>query len=166
MKLPVCPFFWLALCLSWPHLVNAIAWAPHELGLCLACASSDGKVSILTARDGQWDTVSITAHPTGCTAISWAPAAPLSALLKSNMPVTAPVRRFATGGCDNLVKVWRFAEEEGRWSEEVGTLVEGHTDWVRDVAWAPSIGLNSHVLASCSQVSFWEEWDLWWVEPK
>lgn len=28
--------------------VNAIAWAPHELGPILACASSDGKVSVLT----------------------------------------------------------------------------------------------------------------------
>jgi protein transport protein SEC13 len=27
--------------------VNSISWAPHELGLILACASSDGRVSIL-----------------------------------------------------------------------------------------------------------------------
>jgi WD40 repeat protein len=29
-------------------LVNSVAWAPHEYGLVLACASSDGKISILT----------------------------------------------------------------------------------------------------------------------
>ena len=28
-------------------LVNSVAWAPHELGAILACASSDGKISIL-----------------------------------------------------------------------------------------------------------------------
>lgn len=28
--------------------VNSIAWAPHELGAILACASSDGNVSVLT----------------------------------------------------------------------------------------------------------------------
>lgn len=28
--------------------VNSIAWSPHELGATLACASSDGKVSVLT----------------------------------------------------------------------------------------------------------------------
>lgn len=28
--------------------VNAIAWAPHELGLSLACASADGTVSVLS----------------------------------------------------------------------------------------------------------------------
>lgn len=31
--------------------------------------------------------------------------------------------------------------------------LEGHTDWVRDVAWAPSIGLPLSRIASCSQVS-------------
>lgn len=28
--------------------VNSVAWAPHELGPVLACASSDGQVSVLT----------------------------------------------------------------------------------------------------------------------
>lgn len=28
-------------------IVNSVAWAPHELGAILACASSDGKISIL-----------------------------------------------------------------------------------------------------------------------
>lgn len=28
--------------------VNSVAWAPHELGPILACASSDGNVSVLT----------------------------------------------------------------------------------------------------------------------
>lgn len=29
----------------------------------------------------------------------------------------------------------------------------GHTDWVRDVAWAPSIGMPGTHIATCSQVS-------------
>ena len=29
--------------------------------------------------------------------------------------------------------------------------LENHTDWVRDVAWAPSIGLPVSRIASCSQ---------------
>lgn len=37
--------------------VNAIVFAPHELGLALAAASSDGSVSILThAADAGWHT--------------------------------------------------------------------------------------------------------------
>ena len=30
--------------------VNSVAWAPHDLGAILACASSDGKVSVLTFK--------------------------------------------------------------------------------------------------------------------
>ena len=29
-------------------LVNSIAWAPYDLGPILACASSDGKISVLS----------------------------------------------------------------------------------------------------------------------
>ena len=31
-------------------IVNSVAWAPHELGAMLACASSDGKISVLEYR--------------------------------------------------------------------------------------------------------------------
>ena len=44
-------------------------------------------------------------------------------------------------------------EADGQWLEE--EKLEGHTDWVRDVAWAPSIGLLQSVIASCSQV--WQQ---------
>jgi hypothetical protein len=32
------------------------------------------------------------------------------------------------------------------------TILTEHTDWVRDVAFAPNIGLDEVTLASCSQV--------------
>lgn len=41
-------------------------------------------------------------------------------------------------------------EEDGQWKEE--QKLEAHSDWVRDVAWAPSIGLPTSTIASCSQV--------------
>jgi len=41
-------------------------------------------------------------------------------------------------------------EENDQWVEE--QKLEGHCDWVRDVAWAPSVGLPRTVIASCSQV--------------
>lgn len=35
--------------------VNSICWAPYELGLALAAASSDGSLSVLTYQpDGSW----------------------------------------------------------------------------------------------------------------
>ena len=44
-----------------------------------------------------------------------------------------------------------FREDTDSWICE--EKLEAHTDWVRDVAWAPSIGLPRSRLASCSQVS-------------
>lgn len=39
-------FLTLPRCIS----VNSVSWAPQELGAILACASSDGKVSVLTFK--------------------------------------------------------------------------------------------------------------------
>lgn len=33
----------------------------------------------------------------------------------------------------------------------VPEVLEGHADWIRDVAWAPNIGLPFDTIASCSQ---------------
>lgn len=56
----------------------------------------------------------IESHNVGCNAVSWAPA------LQN--------KRFVTGGCDNLVKIWKFDEETQKWINE--HTLEGHTDWV------------------------------------
>ena len=58
------------------------------------------------------------------------------------------VRRFATGGSDNLVKLWNFSPATG--SYELMTALQGHTDWVRDVAWSPT-PLSKSYIASASQ---------------
>lgn len=64
----------------------------------------------------------------------------------------ALVLRFVSGGCDNLVKIWRFDDYSDEWIEERSLDSDiSHTDWVRDVAWAPSIGLPKWYIASCSQ---------------
>jgi protein transport protein SEC13 len=89
--------------------VNSIGWAPHDLGAVLACASSDGKVSILEFKDdGTWDTKVFNAHGIGCNAVSWAPAVVPGSLVSTGPPVAGNVRKIATGGCDNLVKIWGF----------------------------------------------------------
>lgn len=62
------------------------------------------------------------------------------------------MKRFATAGCDNLVKIWGYREDSQSWVEE--EVLEGHTDWVRDVAWAPNIGLPRSYIATASQVGF------------
>ncbi|CAH1784700.1 unnamed protein product [Owenia fusiformis] len=130
--------------------VNSVSWAPHEFGLMLACGSSDGSISVIsTTGDGAWDYKKIPdAHTIGCNAVSWAPAINPGALLdQSGGSRQNVVKRFVSGGCDNIVKIWR--EQDERWVEE--QKLEAHSDWVRDVAWAPSIGLPKSIIASCSQ---------------
>jgi len=132
--------------------VNSVAWGPHELGPILACASSDNKVSVLTFKDdGSWDAVILDAHSIGANSVSWAPATIPGALVQvtGGAPNVNVSKRFASCGCDNLVKIWAYSEDTKEWKEE--ETLEGHTDWVRDVAWAPNFGLPQNYLASCSQ---------------
>lgn len=42
-----------------------------------------------------------------------------------------------------------FSEDEAQWIQE--EQLDCHSDWVRDVAWAPSVGLPRQLIASCGQ---------------
>jgi protein transport protein SEC13 len=87
--------------------VNIVSWAPHESGCLLACASSDGQVSVLEFRDNSWTHQMFHAHGMGVNAVSWAPAASPGSLISAN-PGPGQQRRFVTGGSDNLVKIWDY----------------------------------------------------------
>ncbi|CAG8156722.1 unnamed protein product [Penicillium salamii] len=143
--------------------VNMVSWAPHESGCLLACASSDGHVSVLEFRDNNWTHQTFHAHGMGVNSISWAPAAFAGSLISSN-PGPGQQRRFVTGGSDNLVKIWDYkyvlkrserctgltrSSAESK-SYNLTQTLEGHSDWVRDVAWSPSI-LSKSYIASASQ---------------
>lgn len=84
-----------------------ISWAPHETGCLLACASSDGHVSVLEFRDNSWTHQIFHAHGMGVNSISWAPAAAPGSIVSSN-PGPGQQRRFVTGGSDNLLKIWNY----------------------------------------------------------
>ncbi|XP_057491391.1 protein transport protein SEC13 homolog B-like [Actinidia eriantha] len=129
--------------------VNSIAWAPHELGLYLAHGSSDGNISVFTARsNGSWDTTRIDqAHPVGVTSVSWALSMAPDALVGSG--VLDPVQKLASGVFHNTVKVWKLYN--GNWKTDCFPALQMHTDWVRDVAWAPNLGLPKSTIASASQ---------------
>ena len=109
--------------------------------------------------DGTWGADVFEGHAIGCNAVSWAPAVQPGSLLvpqpSNTVPGQAPpavqsVKRFATAGCDNLVKIWGFRDDTQAWVEE--DVLDGHADWVRDVAWAPNIGLPRSYIATASQV--------------
>ncbi|XVF29216.1 hypothetical protein REPUB_Repub15cG0101600 [Reevesia pubescens] len=137
--------------------VNSIAWAPHELGLCLASGSFDGNISAFTAKaDGGWDASRIDqAHPIGVTSVSWAPSTAPGALVGSGL--LELVQKLCSGGCDNTVKVWKLYN--GLWKMDCFPALQMHTDWVRDVAWAPNLGLPKSTIASASQ----DEKETYWL---
>ncbi len=92
--------------------------------------------------------------------MSWCPSTVPGSLVQLGAPVSpiSNVKRLVTGGCDHLVKIWWYdgaclicsQNDAGNWIEEA--VLEGHTDWVRDVAWAPNIGITASYIASGSQV--------------
>lgn len=130
--------------------VNIISWSPQESGCLLACASSDGNVSVLEFRDNNYDHTIFPAHGLGVNSVSWAPATTPGSITGSNPgPASTGARRFVTGGCDNLVKIWAYDTASQTYKQENEPLT-GHTDWVRDVAWSPTV-LQKSYIASASQ---------------
>lgn len=130
--------------------VNTLSWAPHESGCLLACASSDGNVSVLEFKDNSMDHKIFPAHGIGVNSVSWGPSTGAGSLVSSTGGQTAGgQRRFVTAGSDNLIKFWAWDQASQSYTQEGESLV-GHTDWVRDVAWSPSVLQRSYV-ASASQ---------------
>ncbi|KAK3672340.1 GTPase-activating protein S13 [Recurvomyces mirabilis] len=130
--------------------VNLVAWSPAELGCHLAAASSDGSVSVLTFDNNNFSHAIFPAHGLGVNSVSWAPATLPGQLTSAQAPgKQAEVqRRFATGGSDNLVKLWQYNTTTQSY-DNIATL-PGHSDWVRDVAWSPT-PLSKQYIASASQ---------------
>jgi protein transport protein SEC13 len=129
--------------------VNIISWSPHESGCLLACASSDGNVSVLEFKDNSMEHQIFQAHGVGVNSVSWAPSTAPGSLVSSNPGPAGGVRRFVTGGSDNVLKLWAFDQASQSYKQEREPLT-GHTDWVRDVAWSPTV-LQKSYIASASQ---------------
>jgi protein transport protein SEC13 len=131
--------------------VNVVSWSPHEAGCVLACASSDGNVSVLEFKDNNsWEHSIFHAHGLGVNSVSWAPATNPGSIVSSKpSPKSTGNRRFVTGGSDNALKIWAFDAATGAYKLEREPLT-GHTDWVRDVAWSPTV-LQKSYIASASE---------------
>lgn len=128
-----------------------VCWAPPDLGCLLACASSDGNVSVLEFRDNQWTEVIFPAHGMGVNAVSWAPSGVPGAIARKDGAAlnSTQARRFVTGGSDNAVKIWEWSNQSQSYQQAL-ELPNGHSDWVRDVAWSPTM-LSKSYIASASQ---------------
>lgn len=130
--------------------VNLIAWSPPEPGCHLAAASSDGSVSVITFLDNAFSHQIFPAHGLGVNSVSWSPSLAPGQLTSAQAPGSppAPLRRFATGGSDNQVKLWDYNPQTQSYDNMC--VLSGHVDWVRDVAWSPT-PLNKSYIASASQ---------------
>lgn len=154
--------------------VNSVAWGAEPLGLVLAAASSDGTVAVISFQEASrsWAVAHFNAHPGGVNSVSWAPAALKASVLGAGggpEDAAAAARRFVTGGCDSSIKVWTYSAAEAQWTARAGAFEGGHQDWVRDVAWAPSLGLPTSTVASCGEdqkVIVWEERDGAWKKQQ
>lgn len=127
--------------------VNSVSFAPHEYGLVLAAGSSDGMVSVLIHReDSTWSVEKFRDNGLGVNSVSWAP----------YCDDQKDYMRLVTGGCDNQIRFWRKAlsDADQTWEVDPDAGIGGdikHTDWVRDVAWAPGIVGDEMMVASCSE---------------
>jgi protein transport protein SEC13 len=132
--------------------VNGIAFAPHEFGLMLASASSDGKVAVLSHQpDNNWAVDYIRDNALGVNAVSWAP---YGAYYEPSNSGHVESPRLVSGGCDNRIHFYVKSETTGQWEEDSAAPLGkdvSHSDWVRDVAWAPPVLPNVNVVASCSE---------------
>ncbi|KAF0694872.1 Aste57867_14272 [Aphanomyces stellatus] len=136
--------------------INAIEFAPHEYGLVIAAASADGSVTVVTMTQQGWVTTSsFQDNDVGCLGVSWAPYNSLGG---------QGVRRLVVAGCDTQVKIWTKADADGTQTWQcIEALPRGHSDWVRDVLWAPNAGMPCNTIASGSDdrtVLIWSQVEL------
>ena len=62
------------------------------------------------------------------------------------------------------LQIWHYDEAKRQWAQQ-GDPLKGHTDWVRDVAWAPNLGMPMTTIASAGQdgkVLIWTEQNNQW----
>jgi protein transport protein SEC13 len=157
--------------------VNSVAFAPHEYGaLWLAAASSDGRVSFLRYEPAGGWSASYLPEPAcqlGVNAVSWAPFGSYYGAGGSSGedgdggaaeeeeesaadPGSLEAPRIVTGGCDGAVRFWVCRSAGGAaaaWEPDPSPVSSAlaHSDWVRDVAWAPNLLPYHNTVASASE---------------
>jgi len=152
--------------------VNSVKFAPHEYGLIVAGASSDGRVSVLQHQnDDSWLVDYVQDSHLGVNALDFAPFASYEGdkeseqvvagadpAVTSNTAASNPTMHMVTGGCDNRIRFWKKTVDSNhtKWEIDpspVDTTSLSHSDWIRDVAWAPSSAIlpDINLVASCSE---------------
>jgi protein transport protein SEC13 len=127
--------------------------------LILLAGSSDGYLSLHEYKNEVWNYFQFFGHGFGVNSVSWAPLNTQTGsnenIIGSNFNDSRPLR-FASGGMDNLIRIWHSRDNNIK-SFYVTSTLEGHEDFVRDVAWRPNSNNTSNIavfdtIASCGDV--------------
>ncbi|XP_043657117.1 protein SEC13 homolog [Drosophila teissieri] len=112
--------------------VNSVDFAPSEYGLVLACASSDGSVSVLTCNTeyGVWDAKKI-----------------------PNAHIGLPRSQIATASQDRHVIVWSSNADLSQWTS---TVLHTFEDAVWSISWSTTGNILA-VTGGDNNVTLWKE---------
>lgn len=127
--------------------VEDIDFCPRVHDLQLACATQKGKVLIYKPQDkrsySNWHwSAKISVNSKDCTCVKWNPS-----LVDPQMFVTGG--DYVESEPGTLLSIYKKKEKEEDYAK-IGEL-EGHTDTITDVVWAPQAGRTFHLIASSSK---------------
>lgn len=107
-----------------------------------------------------WSAFQFFGHGFGVNSVSWHPTNFITHTSSDNSTTfgsvlsDTPPLRFVSCGMDNLIRVWQSRDNSIK-SFYVTATLEGHEDFVRDVAWRPnsnSSNSNLETIASAGDV--------------
>ncbi|KAI9139772.1 WD40-repeat-containing domain protein [Paraphysoderma sedebokerense] len=136
--------------------IQDIEFAPNHLGFKLATCSTDGMVRIYEAMDvvnlAHWTLmeefeVTQTTKETGNFCLSWCPSRFHPPMLVIGCGGRDSNARDATVK-ENTAKIFRV-DQHNKW--QPFEILEGHTDAVHDVSWAPNVGKTYQLIATASK---------------
>ncbi|KAF7458182.1 hypothetical protein HWI79_1241, partial [Cryptosporidium felis] len=136
-------------CDDFSSSINGVCWCPWDFGLQFACAIGDGSIAVCSysPETRSWTKKQVFGHPNGANSVSWAPA--MNSVGSSGVNLSAQPVRLVSGGCDNQIRIWKQDPQTKELTEMGRTSDIAHSEWVRDVAWRPSVDLLAETIASC-----------------
>lgn len=143
--------------------VNSCEFGPKEYGLILLCGSSDGTISLHELIHNEWSTKVIQSHSKEVNSVSWG-----SSFLPidfqdednySNAKEELAPMRFASGGTDNIIKVWTYVNKNKSQylsqNEEYDfncfkseALPNVHSNIIRSLSWLKYVGYSYDTIAT------------------
>ena len=79
--------------------------------------------------------------------MSWSPGNAPSSLFKKPEEEQS-LLRLVSGGDEKQAKIWWKDASKPNSEWQVEAVLDGHSNWITDVAWAPNIGLPEEQIAT------------------